>query len=432
MEARLRLAEASYKGAKSADEVLRLTLDELEVQTGSKIGFYHFLEEDQETLSLRNWSTNTVSSMCTVEGAGSHYNISQAGVWVDCVREKRPVIHNDYASLSHKKGMPDGHAPVSREMVVPIFRGGRIVAIIGVGNKESDYTASDIETAKLMGDFSWEIVERKRAEEALRESEEQFRTLADSIPNLGWWANGDGYITWYNQRWYDYTGTTPEQMEGWGWQSVHDPEVLPNVLERWKASIATGEPFDMEFPLRGADGVFRPFLTRVLPLKDSDGQVFRWFGTNTDISALKQAEEALKESERRYHSLFETMSEGFAYCKMLFDRHGHPVDFIYLDVNSSFGKLTGMENIVGKKVTEALPGIKEVHPELFEIYGRVALTGTPERFEIEFKPLGMWLHVSVYSTEREYFVAVFDDITQRKRAEETLHRLNEDLERQVN
>jgi PAS domain S-box-containing protein len=127
----------------------------------------------------------------------------------------------------------------------------------------------------------------------LRETEEQFRALANSIPNLAWWANSDGYITWYNRRWYEYTGTTPEQMEGWGWQSVHDPKMLQKVLERWKASIATGEPFDMEFPLLGADGVFRTFLTRVMPLKDSVGQVLRWFGTNTDISVMKQAEERL-------------------------------------------------------------------------------------------------------------------------------------------
>jgi len=278
-----------------------------------------------------------------------------------------------------------------------------------------------------LADYLAVAVAKFRTEEALKESEEQFRTLADSIPNLTWWANADGYITWYNQRWYEYTGTTPQEMEGWGWQSVHDPEVLPKVLERWKASIATGEPFDMEFPLRGADGIFRPFLTRVMPLTDSAGKVLRWFGTNIDISAMKQAEEALKESERRYHSLFQNMTEGFAYCKMIYDSSDRPVDFIYIEVNGAFGKITGLVNVVGKKVTEVIPGIKESNPELFDIYSRVALTGQPERFEIEFKPLGMWLSVSVYSTEMEHFVAVFDNITERKQAEAELQRLNKAL-----
>ena len=137
-----------------------------------------------------------------------------------------------------------------------------------------------------------DVTARTKAELALRESDEQFRLLADTMPQLTWMAQPDGHIFWYNRRWYEYTGTTPEQMDGWGWQSVHDPEVLPRVLERWKASIATGEPFDMVFPLRGADGVLRPFLTRVNPLCDAHGVVKRWFGTNTDISEQKQAEDA--------------------------------------------------------------------------------------------------------------------------------------------
>jgi PAS domain S-box-containing protein len=113
-----------------------------------------------------------------------------------------------------------------------------------------------------------DVSQRRRAEAALRENEEKLRLMADTIPQLAWMARPDGHIFWYNRRWYEYTGTTPEEMEGWGWQSVHDPETLPKVLDRWKGSIASGEPFDMVFPLRGEDMQFRPFLTRVNPLRD--------------------------------------------------------------------------------------------------------------------------------------------------------------------
>src|SRR6266851_2590464 len=139
-----------------------------------------------------------------------------------------------------------------------------------------------------------DITERKRGEAALHESEERFQAMANGIQQLAWMAAADGSVFWYNQRWYEYTGTTFEEMQGWAWQSVHDPAMLPKVLEGWQGSIASGKPFDMEFPLRGADGNFRMFLTRVMPVMDPQGRVVRWFGTNTDISERKQAERRLE------------------------------------------------------------------------------------------------------------------------------------------
>jgi len=153
-----------------------------------------------------------------------------------------------------------------------------------------------------------DITERKRGEEAARRADARFRTLADGIPQLAWMARPDGWIDWYNRRWYEYTGRTPQEMEGWGWQSVHDPQVLPQVLERWQHSISTGEPFEMVFPLRGADGRFRPFLTRVLPLKDEEGQVLHWFGTNTDITAQREAEAALRTADQRKDEFLATLA----------------------------------------------------------------------------------------------------------------------------
>ena len=156
--------------------------------------------------------------------------------------------------------------------------------------------------------LSLDITARKAAEEAVRESEGQLQTLADAVPQLVWMADADGYIFWYNQRWYDYTGTSPEQMEGWGWQSVHDPEMLPKVLVSWRASIETGEPFEMEFPIKGADGAFRWFLTRVNPLRDSHGRIVRWFGTNTDVDGQRRTAEELREANRLKDEFLATVS----------------------------------------------------------------------------------------------------------------------------
>ena len=143
-----------------------------------------------------------------------------------------------------------------------------------------------------------DVTRRREMESKLRESEEQLRHLANTIPQLAWMAEPDGHVSWFNQGFFAYTGAAREQMSGWGWQSVVEPQALPAVLEGWRRSIATGEPFEMEFPLRGADGVFRWFLTRVNPMRDASGAVVRWFGTNTDVDQVRQIRHALEEETR--------------------------------------------------------------------------------------------------------------------------------------
>lgn len=138
---------------------------------------------------------------------------------------------------------------------------------------------------------------------------EDFKLLAENLPVLCWIARGDGYIYWYNKRWHDYCGTTPDAMEGWGWQSVHDPEELPKVMENWTASIASGEAFEMVFPLRGNDGVFRRFLTRVVAVRNASGQVVRWIGTNTEVETHLRTEEALMTSEAKFGVLTDAMPQ---------------------------------------------------------------------------------------------------------------------------
>jgi PAS domain S-box-containing protein len=152
------------------------------------------------------------------------------------------------------------------------------------------------------------ITARKKAEEDLRAREETFRTLANAIPQLCWMANPDGWVFWYNERWYEYTGTSPEEMEGWGWQRVHDPAELPAILSKWQEALRRGESIEFTFPLRGRDGNFRYFLTRAYPLKDCSGNVVRWFGTNTDITQQRETEKAFRESEERFRALVSATS----------------------------------------------------------------------------------------------------------------------------
>lgn len=143
-----------------------------------------------------------------------------------------------------------------------------------------------------------DITKRKETEENLRRSEIELRGLANSIPLLAWMAEPNGDIFWYNQRWYEYTSTTLDEMRGWGWEKVHHPDYLPRVKDMWRAALASGQPFEDTFPLRGADGVYRWFLTRASPIHDADGNITRWFGSNTDVNEVKATQDMLREESR--------------------------------------------------------------------------------------------------------------------------------------
>lgn len=206
LQARLRLREAA--AMLPLEKLLQKFLDEAEVLTGSSIGFFHFFDHDRETISLQTWSSNTLR-FCQAEGKGLHYNLDASGVWSDCIREQRPIIHNDYTTLPNRRGLPPGHTPVIRELVVPIFREGRIVAAFGVGNKETAYEDRDVEIISTLGDMAWDIVLRKKDEEVLRESEARNRHL-QKVESLGRMAGAIAHH--FNNQLYVVTGNLEMAM----------------------------------------------------------------------------------------------------------------------------------------------------------------------------------------------------------------------------
>ncbi len=269
-----------------------------------------------------------------------------------------------------------------------------------------------------------DITESKRTEQALRESEERYRQIVETAQEGIWVIDLEGKVSYANQRIAQMLEYPQAEVVGRPVADFMAPE--HHALSRQNlARRRQGIHEQYEFTFLRRTGSPLHALVSTNPLYDQAGRYAGALGMLTDITERKRAQEELAASEQRYHSLFENMVEGFAYCQMLYDDRGRPVDFVYLEVNHAFEQLTGLRDVAGKRVSEAIPGIREQSPELFEIYGRVALTGNPEKFEINFAPLARWLSISVYGPEKGRFVAVFENITERKRAQEALRESEE-------
>ena len=309
LAARLRLSEMS--SILAMDDLLATVMDEAETLTGSTIGFFHFVDDDQQTLTLQAWSRSTSTHFCKAEGKGRHYPVAEAGVWVDCLHQRKAVIHNDYGSLPHRKGLPAGHAPVIRELVVPVFRKGEIFAIFGVGNKVQEYDQDDIQMVTALGDLVWDIILRKRAEEEVRHSEEQFRLSFERSPVGTAMISPDFRFLRTNNVFSRMIGYSEEELAHLTFADITHPEERQRDLSQVQRLLASEiDYYDVEKRYLHKNGAIIWARTNVTLVRDGDQKPLFFLPIVEDITARKKAEQALRESESRYQRIVDTAREG--------------------------------------------------------------------------------------------------------------------------
>ena len=201
-----------------------------------------------------------------------------------------------------------------------------------------------------------DVTDLVRARQQARESEERFRTLADNMSQFAWMADETGFIFWYNQRWYDYTGTTLDEMKGWGWQKVHHPDHVARVVAKISACFQSGTPWEDTFPLRGKDGTYRWFLSRAIPIRDASGKVMRWFGTNTDVTEQRRLEQQKDDFiSIASHELKTPVTSAKAYTQLLALRFQKAGDARSAEL---LGKMDGQLNRLTKLIADLLDETK--------------------------------------------------------------------------
>jgi PAS domain S-box-containing protein len=303
---------------------------------------------------------------------------------------------------------------------VPLVKDGRMVALLFVHHPEPrDWTPGDVAVAEEVAERLWAAVGRARAEAALRESEERFRLMADSIDHMVWVTRPDGYHEYYNRRWYEYTGVPDGSTDGEAWNGMFHPDDQERAWDRWRRSLASGEDYEIEYRLRHHGGEYRWNLGRARPLRDAEGRIVKWFGTCTDIHDFKLTQEALGRRERE----FRTLADNTPDILSRYDR-----ELRHLFVNAAVEKATGLraERFIGRTNREL--GMPSHLCDLWDAAIRRAFEhGQPEGVEFRYDAPDRTRHFSSRFVpefgpcgEVESVLGVTADVTERKQMEEAL------------
>lgn len=295
MKTRLRLAVAAE--TQGLDELLTAALDAAESLTSSSIAFFHFVDPDQEHVTLQAWSTNTLAGMCTAEVKERHYPASEAGLWAECLESGKPTVHNDYASMPDRKGLPPGHAPLVRELVVPVVRDGLVTSVIGVGNKADDYTADDVEAVASVAALVTDIAMRRR-------TQEEYETFFAVVPDIVCITDTNWRFERLNPAWEEVLGYTPAELTTLSIAEFIHPDDLEATMAV-NARLRDGQTARGTNRCRAKDGSYRWLEWTAAPTPSGELIV----AAARDVTARVDGERALRaalfELERSNRSLQE-------------------------------------------------------------------------------------------------------------------------------
>jgi diguanylate cyclase (GGDEF)-like protein/PAS domain S-box-containing protein len=271
----------------SENELIQAALDEACRLTGSRIGYLHFVNDDQETIALKTWSTETLKSCTAVYE--QHYPLSRAGVWADCARRREPVIHNDYPNLPEKRGLPEGHSELLRHMAVPYAEGEKIRAIMGVGNKGSDYDETDVRVLQILVGEVWRIAERKRTELQLAKLSRAVQQSPAAIVI----TDVQGTIEHVNPKFVELTGYSLAEAVGQNPRLLKSGVQPPEYYREMWHTITAGREWRGEFCNRKKNGELYWESASISPITDAAGRITHFVAVKEDVTESKRRQQAL-------------------------------------------------------------------------------------------------------------------------------------------
>ena len=295
--ARLKLLESST--AKSHSELLTETIDIAEELTNSNIGFLHFLENDQKTISLQAWSSKTASESCPQRVLEKDHDLDMAGVWADCIKTRTPAVHNDYPAMKGKRKLPEGHPAIQRELVVPVIRGDKVVAVLGVGNKPYNYNEADIKITSLLADQTWDIIEGQRQEEHSNRMSRLLKQVQNLAQVGGWELNLISNTIYWTESMYRIFGYAPDDIQNnhqFFMENIVHPDDRILIDAAFEDMFTQNKTVAITFRIIRKDGEVRTMEGQATPELDTNGKVIRIYGANLDITRRNEIEAELQQN----------------------------------------------------------------------------------------------------------------------------------------